>query len=59
MFGGALVPSAAIYTGLLLQSWLVFGVILLIVPFFTELVFAKYCSLKLVGIRALRKKLGG
>lgn len=56
-FGGAFIPIVAIYIGLFLQSWLVFGFVLLIVPFIAELVFAKYCSLKLVGIKALRKKL--
>jgi len=57
--GGAVIPMVAIYTGLFLQSWFVFGFILIIAPFVSELIFAKYFSLKLVGIKALRKKLRG
>jgi len=58
-FGGAFIPMLAIYAGLFFQSWVVFGFILIIVPFVAELIFAKYCPLKLVGIKALRKKLRG
>jgi len=58
-FSGAFIPVVAIYVGLFLQSWIVFGFILIAVPFIAEYVFAKYCPLKLVGIKALRKKLHG
>ena len=58
-FGGALIPSLAVYMGLFFQSWVVFGVLLLLAPFIAELFFAKYCSLKPVGVRALREKLRG
>jgi len=58
-FGGAFIPVIAVYTGLYLKSWVVFGSILIGVPFIAEFIFAKYCSLKLVGIKALRKKLRG
>lgn len=58
-FAGAFIPIIAIYAGLLLQSWVVFGILLLAAPFIGELVFAKYCSLKPVGARALREKLRG
>lgn len=51
--------TVAFYAGFLSQSWVVFGTTLIIVPFIAELVFAKYCSLKLVGIKGLRKKLHG
>ena len=56
-FGGAFIPMVAVYTGLFLKNWLVFGFILIIVPFIAEFIFAKYCSLKLVGIKVLREKL--
>lgn len=58
-FGGAFIPGLAIYMGLFLQSWVVFGALLLVVPFVAELLFAKYSSLKPVGVRALREKLRG
>ncbi len=58
-FGGAFIPVVAIYAGLYLQSWVMFGVILIVVPFIAELIFARHCSLKLVGVKALRKKLRG
>lgn len=58
-FGGASIPSLAIYLGIVLKSWIVFGVLLLVAPFFAELTFARYCSLKPVGVRALRDKLRG
>ena len=58
-FGGAFIPTFAIVFGLYLQSWVVFGIVLILVPFLAELVFAKYCSLKPVGVRALREKLRG
>lgn len=58
-FGCSFIPSLAIYLGLRLQSWVAFGIILVVAPFVAELVFAKYCSLKPVGVRALREKLRG
>lgn len=58
-FGGAFIPIVATYVGLYLQSWLVFGFILIVAPLIAEYVFAKYCSLKLVGVKAIRKKLRG
>ncbi|GAA5446261.1 hypothetical protein Misp06_04475 [Microbulbifer sp. NBRC 101763] len=58
-FYGACIPILAIYMGLALQSLVVFGSLLLAAPFLAEFVFAKYCSLKPVGIRALREKLRG
>ena len=58
-FGGAFIPGLAIYLGIMLQSWLVFVVLILVAPLLAELVFAKYCSLKPVGFRSLREKLRG
>jgi hypothetical protein len=58
-FGGAFIPMVAIYAGLFMQSWIVFGFILIVIPFIAEYAFAKYCSLKLVGVKAIRKKLRG
>ena len=58
-FGGAFIPGLAIYLGLAFQSLITFGGLLLVAPFVAELVFAKYCSLKPVGVRALREKLRG
>lgn len=58
-FGGAFLPMVVIYVGFILKSWVVFGFILIVVPFITEYVFAKYCPLKLVGVKALRKRLRG
>lgn len=58
-FIGAFIPSLAIVLGLAVKSWVVFGIVLIVVPFLGELLFAKYCSLKPVGVRALRAKLRG
>lgn len=58
-FGGAFIPSLAIYLGLAFQSLVVLCGILLVIPFIGELFFAKYCSLKPVGTKALRDKIRG
>lgn len=58
-FIGAFIPSLAMVLGLVTKSWVVFGIVLITVPFLGELLFAKYCALKPVGLRALRAKLRG
>ncbi len=58
-FAGALIPILAVILGLYVKSWIVFGVILVISPFAGDILFAKYCALKPVGVRALRAKIRG
>ncbi|HOP22617.1 MAG TPA: hypothetical protein PK055_00625 [Gammaproteobacteria bacterium] len=49
--------ALAISLGLFTKSIIVFGCVLILFPFVFELIFAKFCPLKLVGLRGLRKKL--
>ncbi|MCO1336880.1 hypothetical protein MO867_21360 [Microbulbifer sp. OS29] len=58
-FSWGFMPGLAIYMGLLLQNWIVFGTTLLVVPFLMELIFATHFPLKPVGIRTLREKIRG
>ena len=58
-FVGAFIPSIAVVLGLFTESWVVFGVVLILLPFLGEFVFAKYWTLKPVGLRAIRAKLSG
>jgi len=53
------IPLLAIYSGIYTKSIIVFGLILIGLPFLGEFLFAKYCALKPVGLRALRAKLRG
>ena len=46
------IPTTAVVLGLVFKSWVVFGLILILSPFAIEVVFAKYCSLKPVGLRS-------
>lgn len=48
----AFIPPAATLLGLVFKSWVLFGVIFLLTPFVIEKVFAKYCSLKAIGLRS-------
>lgn len=58
-FIGAIIPGLAIILGLASKSWVVFGIVLILMPFLSELLFAMYCALKPVGLRTLRAKLRG
>ena len=58
-FVGPFIPMLAIVLGLLSENWVVFGVVLLVLPFIGEFFFAKYCTLSPVGLRAMREKLSG
>ena len=48
----AFIPTTATILGLVFKSWVLFGLILILSPFAIEVVFAKYCSLKPVGLRS-------
>lgn len=51
------IPVLAALIGLGLMSILAFAIVLIGLPFLIEFIFAKYCPLEPVGLRALREKI--
>jgi hypothetical protein len=53
----AIPASLAVWVGFFTQNVWFFGALLLTLPFAIEYVYAKFCPLKLTGLKALRKKI--
>ena len=49
---GSFIPMLAVVTGIALGSWIIFLVILIVLPFLIAFYLAKYSELKPVGFRA-------
>ena len=56
-FFGSFIPLLVVIFGIVTKSIILSVLLLVTVVFFGELLFAKYCSLKPVGLRAAKAKL--